>query len=155
MNSKLSQRLLRLSILTLLAASCTNNNEVNDDDNKTSDTSQRSAINRPTYTRFDTSRSVTTISPKLYTEVADTLNMRMLQATYRPGDSSILHAHPDFAMYILEGSLVELTAENGSKQNINFVKGMSVIMPAGTHSAKNIGKNILRLVVVEVDRPRE
>ena len=70
-------------------------------------------------------------------------------------DSSIMHAHPDFALYVLEGSTVELTGEDGSKQNIEFKKDMAVVLPAATHSAKNIGKTTLRLIVVEVDRPRD
>jgi mannose-6-phosphate isomerase-like protein (cupin superfamily) len=65
-----------------------------------------------------------------------------------------MHAHPDFALYVLEGSTVEITATDGSKQIIEFKKDMAVIMPATTHSAKNIGKTNLRLVVVEVNRPR-
>ena len=107
------------------------------------------------YTPFDDSRSVTKISPNLYKQLADTLNIRMLQATYKPGDSSIMHAHPDFELYVLEGSTVELTGEDGSKQNIEFKKDMAVVLPAATHSAKNIGKTTLRLIVVEVDRPRD
>ena len=75
--------------------------------------------------------------------------------TYKPGDSSIMHAHPDFALYVLEGSNVELTGEDGNKQTIEFKKDMAVVLPAATHSAKNVGKTTLKLVVVEVNRPRE
>jgi hypothetical protein len=32
---------------------------------------------------------------------------------------------------------------------------MAVVLPATIHSAKNVGKSTLRLVVVEVNRPRE
>ncbi len=96
---------------------------------------------------------MTAISPELYKQLADTLNIRMLEGVYKPGDSSILHAHPDFALYVLEGSTVELTGQDSSKQEIEFKKGMAVILPSTTHSAKNTGKTTLRLIVVEVDRP--
>jgi mannose-6-phosphate isomerase-like protein (cupin superfamily) len=66
-----------------------------------------------------------------------------------------MHAHPDFVLYVLNGGTAELTAEDGSKQNIEFKKDMAVVLPATTHSAKNIGKTTLRLVVVEVNRPRD
>ena len=66
-----------------------------------------------------------------------------------------MHGHPDFAMYVIKGSTVELTLSDGAKHNIHFKDGMSVIIPATTHSAKNIGKNTLKIIVVEVDRPRE
>lgn len=107
------------------------------------------------YIAFDASRSVTRISPGLYKQLADTLNIRIIQGTYKPGDSSIMHAHPDFALYVLEGGTVELTAHDGNKQNVEFKKDMAVVLPAATHSAKNIGKTTLRLIVVEVNRPRD
>jgi mannose-6-phosphate isomerase-like protein (cupin superfamily) len=56
---------------------------------------------------------------------------------------------------VLEGSMVELTAADGSRQNVEFKTGMAVVMPAATHSAKNIGKQTLKLIAVEVDRPRK
>ena len=78
----------------------------------------------------------------------------MIEGIYEPGDSSIMHAHPDFALYVLEGGTVELTMADGAKQNIEFKKDMAVVLPAATHSAKNIGKTRLKLIVVEVNRPR-
>lgn len=83
------------------------------------------------------------------------MNIKMIEGTYQPGDSSIMHAHPDFALYVLEGSTVELTMGDGAKQTIEFKKDMAVILPGATHSAKNIGKTRLKLIVVEVDRPRD
>lgn len=131
--------------------SCNNESPTNDSTSKDS-TSSGNAAN---YTAFDTSRSVTNISPALYKQLADTLHVKVLKGTYQPGDSSIMHAHPDFALYVLEGSTVELTDAEGKKQNVEFVKDMAVVLPAATHSAKNIGKTTLRLIVVEVDRPRD
>jgi quercetin dioxygenase-like cupin family protein len=146
-------KLSALSIFALLTLACNSGTETTDQtEMDTSSTVNSLVRNFPSY---DQSRSVTVISPALYKQLADTLNIRMISGTYKPGDSSIMHAHPDFAMYILEGGTVELTAEDGSKQNIEFKKDMAVIMPASTHSAKNIGKTTLKLVVVEVNRPRD
>ncbi len=142
-----------LSIVLLFTVGCNNPDQTTKSATVDSTTNiQMETSNKPS---FDISRSVTTISPDLYKALADTLNMRILEGTYKPGDSSIVHGHPDFAMYVLEGSTVELTSVEGEKQNIDFKKGMAVIMPAATHSAKNIGKSTLRLVVVEVNRPRD
>lgn len=142
------------TVLSLLILSCANQNE-SDNAGPSADTTSNSSTERSNRVTFDTSRSVTTISPNLYRKLADTLGIRMLTGTYKPGDSSIMHAHPDFALYVLDGSTVELTAENGSKQNIEFKKDMAVVLPAATHSAKNIGNTTLRLVVVEVNRSRD
>jgi quercetin dioxygenase-like cupin family protein len=131
------------------------NADVSTKDAKVSDTTAIVATTVEKYIPFDESRGVTKISPNLYTQLADTLNIRVLQGVYKPGDSSIMHAHPDFALYVLEGSTAELTGEDGKKQNVEFKTGMAVVLPATIHSAKNVGKSTLRLVVVEVNRPRE
>ncbi|MBA2330013.1 MAG: hypothetical protein H0V91_10370 [Flavisolibacter sp.] len=146
-------KMLPLGLVFFIVMSCTN--ESTTADTGTRDTTTRAETRRETRTSFDTSRSVTTISPDKYKVLSDTLNLRIMEGTYRPGDSSIMHAHPDFALYVLQGSTVELTAEDGSKQNIEFTKDMAVVLPASTHSAKNIGRNTLRLIVVEANRPRE
>ena len=142
-----------LSIVLFFTVGCNSADQTNKSETVDSTAnSKKETSNKPF---FDTSRSVTTISPNLYKTFADTLNIKMLEGTYKPGDSSIMHGHPDFALYVLEGSTVELTSVEGNKQNIDFKKGMAVIMPAATHSAKNIGKTTLRLLVVEVNRPRD
>ena len=153
MNSKICFKLNLIVIVFFLFVSC--NSEVKSDVPKEADATAVVLPAASKYIPFDESKGVTKISPKLYTQLADTLNIRVLQGVYKPGDSSILHAHPDFALYVLEGSTAELTGEDGKKQNIEFKTGMAVVLPATTHSAKNIGKSTLRLVVVEVNRPRE
>lgn len=141
-----------LALVVLLFTRCNNESQRQDNDN--SDSASTDIVRTNFAPLFDTSHSVTAISPNLYKPLADTLNIRILQGTYKPGDSSIMHAHPDFALYVLEGGTVELTGENGDKQNVEFRKNMAVVLPAATHSAKNIGKTTLKLIVVEVNRPR-
>lgn len=145
-------KLLTIASIAMSAFAC--NNEPKTSEKTEMDTTAKETTVVRDLPAFDQSRSVTAISPDHYKQLADTLNIRMVSGIYKPGDSSIMHAHPDFAMYILEGGTVELTAQDGSKQNIEFKKDMAVIMPATTHSAKNIGKTTLKLVVVEVNRPR-
>ncbi|MDZ4708045.1 MAG: cupin domain-containing protein [Saprospiraceae bacterium] len=142
-----------LSLVLFFTVGCNSPDQTNKSEIVDSSANNKKETINKTY--FDTSLSVTTISPVLYKALADTLNIRILEGTYKPGDSSIMHGHPDFALYVLEGSTVELTSAEGNKQNIDFKKGMAVILPATTHSAKNIGKSTLRLVVVEVNRPRD
>jgi quercetin dioxygenase-like cupin family protein len=147
-------KLAAFAFISILTIGCNSETKTSDQtESDTADTTTNVAVrNFPSY---DKSKSVTVISPALYNQLTDTLNIRMISGVYKPGDSSIMHAHPDFAMYVLEGGTVELTAEDGSRQNIEFKKDMAVIMPASTHSAKNVGKTTLKLVVVEVNRPRD
>jgi quercetin dioxygenase-like cupin family protein len=158
MKHNLRYTLPLLLIVAALFAGCENRDKGESQNAETppvTDTVIRAHTHTHSPTSFDASRGVTVISPDLYKALADTFGIRVLEATYKPGDSSILHAHPDFAMYVLEGSTVELTSVDGNKQNIEFKKGMGVVLPAESHSAKNIGKTTLKLVVVEVNRPRD
>jgi len=115
-----------LAIADLCILSCGNQTGSNEADTAV-DTASANVTQAGNHVAYDTSRSVTTISPNLYRRLADTLDIRMLMGTYSPGDSSIMHAHPDFALYVFDGGTVELTAENGSKQNIEFKKDMVVV----------------------------
>lgn len=153
MTDKYFLKLLLLAIAGLGILSCGNQTESGKAGTAV-DTASANVTQSSNQVAYDTSRSVTTISPNLYKELADTMDIRMLVATYKPGDSSIMHAHPDFALYVLNGGTVEITTENGNKQNVEFKKDMAVVLPAETHSAKNVGNTTLRLVVVEVNRPR-
>lgn len=145
---------LRICLLIMLIPiiSCNDATKTKDLENNDSTSTTSAPIgNKPDY---DTSRSVTTISPNLYKKLADTLNIKMLEGVYEPGDSSIMHSHPDFALYVLEGSSVELTMSDNKKQVVEFKKGMAIVLPAANHSAKNIGNTRLRVIVVEVNRSR-
>lgn len=99
-------------------------------------------------------QDVHNVAPTMYKVLSDTLGIRMLEATYKPGEMSALHLHPDFALYVLEGGKVEVVSKTGSTQVVDFKTGMGVVLPTDTHTAKNIGTTTLRLVVVEVNRPR-
>jgi quercetin dioxygenase-like cupin family protein len=138
----------------LLLVSCnerTDNQAVNTPPTDTTAVVKTEANFRPAY---NTSQSVTVVAPNLYKMLSDTLGLRVLEATYKPGDSTTIHSHPDFAMYVLQGGKVEISSEEHGKQQVEFITGTAMVLPAESHTAKNIGNTTLKLVVVEADRPR-
>ena len=74
-------------------------------------------------------------------------------STYKPGQSSALHSHPDNAIYAISGGTAEFTAKDGTKRTLELKTGMSMINPGGVHSVKNTGKTTLKVLLVEVNRP--
>ena len=100
----------------------------------------------------DATMDATKIAPKLYKSVADTMGIRLLTINYKPGDQSAMHSHPDGALYVIEGGKSEFTKKDGSKQTMDMANGMAVIVPADTHSVKNIGKTTTKAILVEVNR---
>jgi len=111
-------------------------------------------VNRPMGTvSSDPAMDATKVASNLYKLKMDTLGIRIVEATYKPGQSSALHAHPDNAIYVISGGASAFTEKDGTKQTHELKTGMSMIAPGGTHSVKNIGKTTTKVLIVEVNRP--
>ncbi len=85
--------------------------------------------------------------------LGDTLNIKMYEVALKPGDSALIHTHPDYTMYVLEGGKIAITA-NGVRREMDLKTGMGVIFGAVTHSAKNTGNTTVRLLINDIYRPR-
>ena len=85
-------KLQLVAFFIILIAGC-NSEDLSNNSNPTDTTLNNQSAS---YTPF-ASKGVTKISPNLYKQLEDTLNVKVVVGTYKPGDSSIMHAHPDFA----------------------------------------------------------
>lgn len=114
-------------------------------------------VNRPNQAAnsHDVSLDATKAASKFYKPVQDSLNIRIVMVDYKPGTESALHSHPDLAMYAIETAKAEFTAKDGTKQVMTMDKGMTVLVPADTHSVKNVGKTNAKVVLIEVNRPKQ
>ena len=111
-------------------------------------------VNRPMgTTSFDASMDASKVAPDLYKVMKDTMGIRILHATYKPGQSSAMHSHPDLVLYVISGGTTEFTGKDGKKVKSVLKTGMSMVVPAETHSVKNIGKTTAKVLLVEVNRP--
>lgn len=95
------------------------------------------------------------VAPNLYKVLSDSLGIRIVEATYGPGDSSALHAHPDNVLYVARGGQVTLTGKDGTGMMNELKTGTTLVRPAEAHSAKNTGKAPFRAILVEVSRPMD
>ena len=89
----------------------------------------------------------------LYTTLADTLGIRVLQINYKPGQASKMHSHPDIALYVTDPGKAEFTGKDGKKMVVDMKKGTAMIGGAETHSVKNVGTTNMKAILVEVARP--
>lgn len=92
------------------------------------------------------------VAPGVYKVLADTMNIRLIEITVKPGESVSLHSHPDYSEYVIEGGKVELTAKDGTKQTVELKSGVGIITPAETHTGKNAGTTPIRIIATEVFR---
>ena len=112
-------------------------------------------VNRPAQTMTpDAAMDATKVAPKEYKAKNDTLGIRIVEASYKPGESSVLHSHPDCAVYVISGGTAQFTAKDGTKMTNEMKTGMTMISPADTHSVKNVGKTTMKVLLVEVNRAR-
>ena len=100
----------------------------------------------------DASMDAMKVAPDVYKIKNDTLGIRVLEVTVKPGGSVAMHSHPDGAIYVIEGGTVEFAAKDGTKMTNELKTGMAMVLPAETHSAKNTGKTTLKAILVEVNR---
>ena len=85
---------------------------------------------------------------------ADSLGIKLYEVTLQPGDSVGMHTHPDNIVYVLEGGTGVLTLKDGTSQTVEFIKGMGILGGPATHSGKNTGTTIIKLLVADIYRPR-
>jgi quercetin dioxygenase-like cupin family protein len=82
------------------------------------------------------------------------LGIRVLEINYKPGQTSAMHSHNDQALYVIEAGKGEFTGKDGTKNVMEFKKGMTMVVPGDTHSVKNIGTTTLKAILVEVNRAK-
>ena len=111
-------------------------------------------VNRPSQMNsIDAATDATKVAPTVYKLKNDSLGIRVIEVTAKPGQSIAMHSHPDNALYVIDPGTTEFTAKDGTKTVVELQKGMVVVGPAESHSAKNTGKKTLKVILVEVNRP--
>lgn len=112
-------------------------------------------VNRPAQTTSpDAATDATKVASALYKLKSDTLGLRLIEINYKPGQSSAMHSHGDQALYVTEAGKGEFKGKDGTKNVMEFKKGMSMVVPGDTHSVKNIGTTTLKAILVEINRAR-
>jgi len=83
----------------------------------------------------------------------DTLNVKIFEFALKPGASAPLHAHPDHAIYILQGGKLMVYPQGDSATTFEMETNTGWIGGPLTDSAKNIGKTTIKAVEIDVYRP--
>ena len=91
-----------------------------------------------------------TVGPTIYKTLLDNPHVRVLDVVFAKGAAIGLHHHPDHIAYVVKGGKLEITGPDGKATVIEAVAGQTFYMPAGEHSAKNVGKSELHVVVTEL-----
>jgi quercetin dioxygenase-like cupin family protein len=76
----------------------------------------------------------------------------MLEANVNPGDSVVMHHHPDNAIYVAQGGTVAFYGKDGTKMETTLPTGATMIRPDEWHAAKNAGANAVKVILFEINR---
>ena len=89
-------------------------------------------------------------APNVYKVVFENERVRLLEARVKPGDSSAMHAHPNYLVYGLEDGKVTFTAASGESVEVELKAGQAMWREAEEHSAKNNGSTDVVALLVEL-----
>lgn len=79
----------------------------------------------------------------------DNERVRVLEATFQPGDRAAMHSHPDHVVYVIRGGRATITTE-GKTETQEFNAGDAIFLKAQSHEVQNIGDTVIDLIVVEL-----
>jgi quercetin dioxygenase-like cupin family protein len=154
MNPKLPGQFIWAIGITLALMACNQGNKPKEQ-SETTDTTTSTKMQTETAPppAQETATDAVSVAPNLYKVMADSLGIRILETTYKPGDSSAMHSHPDNAIYVVQGGKATFTTKDGKSMVNDLKTGMTAVRPAESHSVKNTGKTPLKVILVEVKRP--
>ena len=90
------------------------------------------------------------VAPDMYKLVFENDKVRVMQVTFKVGESIAPHSHPDHFVYVLEGGKLQITNGEGTVADADLKTGDVVWINAETHQATNTGTTSVRLLVTEL-----
>jgi quercetin dioxygenase-like cupin family protein len=92
-------------------------------------------------------------SPEIYDLMLINPEVRVLLATWEPGQEDKEHSHPALAAYALTDITAELTDEDGNKTPFNKKAGDVLFQdPVKSHTFKNLAETPAKLLLIELRR---
>ena len=96
-----------------------------------------------------------TVAPQMYKLKFENERVRVMEVTFKPGDTIAAHSHPDHYVYAASGGTLRIFHSASDTGAVVPIKtGDIVWLNAETHWAKNIGKTTVDLIVNELKEPK-
>ena len=100
---------------------------------------------------MEKSRDPMKVAKNVYKFIMENDRVRVLEASFRPGDKAIMHDHPDHVVYVLNDGKINIKS-SGKTDVLDLKKGQAMFLKAQSHEAENTGKTDLHLLVVELKK---
>jgi quercetin dioxygenase-like cupin family protein len=90
------------------------------------------------------------VNPTIYNLKLNNDRVRVFVVKFKPGQSIDVHKHPDHVVYAIEGGRLMIHEVGKDPVTMDVATGTTLFLPAQSHSAKNMGKNTMRLLVTDL-----
>lgn len=88
-------------------------------------------------------------APHIYKVVFENERARVLEVRMKPGQSSAMHSHPDYVVYVLDDGKVRFTSGSGESAELDLPAGAVMWRDAEEHATTNIGPTEVRALFFE------
>ena len=95
-------------------------------------------------------QDVAVVNPNTIRVKLDNVQVRVLEATIKPGVKEKPHSHPASIVYVVTGGRMRTHLPDGTTSDATYTAGQTVYRDPVTHWAENIGKTTVHLIVVEL-----
>lgn len=92
----------------------------------------------------------TAVAADVYHLVLENDRVRVFNVHFKPGQTAVMHRHPDHVVYALSRVTNRLLLPDGQTMDANLEPGMALFIPAGPHETTNIGDADVNLLVFEL-----
>ncbi len=99
----------------------------------------------------DEAPDMVTASPNVYKVIAENDSLRLVAATWKPGQRDMMHSHPAIGIYILSDcEKMRIHHADGTSNDWSAKSGAAgTNAPVTSHAIENIGDTECRLILFE------
>jgi quercetin dioxygenase-like cupin family protein len=84
-----------------------------------------------------------------YKVLFENAGVRVLKISYRPGEKSTMHQHPDSLAIVLAPSTISFETPDGKTEERELPMESRIYTPAVTHRPANVGTTQMEAILVE------
>jgi quercetin dioxygenase-like cupin family protein len=95
-------------------------------------------------------QDVAVVNPDTIKVTLDNPQVRVMEATLKPGAKEQMHSHPSSIVYVFTGGKVRSHAPDGKVTDSTYTAGQTLYREPLTHWAENVGTTTIHLLVIEL-----
>ena len=90
------------------------------------------------------------VANSVYHKKLENKRVRVFEIVFKPGQAIPMHKHPDHVVYVVTAGTLEIEEKGKKPIKLSGKPGDTFFLPAQSHKAKNVGKTLMKAVVVEL-----